>query len=55
MTKQFRNILFGLIAVLLLAACAQNKKTKNPKKDELGFAICGEPDVGFDPTTGWGQ
>lgn len=50
-------ILFLLIGVL--TACSQSEsgasKEANPSKDELILAIGGEPEDGFDPTTGWGR
>ncbi len=31
------------------------KEIENIKKDELVLSVGGEPDTGFDPTTGWGR
>ncbi|WP_067726369.1 ABC transporter substrate-binding protein [Oceanobacillus damuensis] len=45
-----------LIFVALLAGCRGESDNSSPKKDdELILAIGGEPDEGFDPTTGWGR
>ncbi|GIN59470.1 ABC transporter substrate-binding protein [Lederbergia ruris] len=57
---KFLSLCFFLI---LLTACghsaepssAQEKSTGQDVKDELTLAIGGEPDEGFDPTTGWGR
>ncbi len=47
------------IFVILLGGCQFNGNGKNAstdrKKDELILAVGGEPDNGFDPTTGWGR
>lgn len=51
----------GLACLLLttvLAGCSGNSATQGKTeraKDELVLAIGGEPDDGFDPTTGWGR
>ncbi|UOQ95637.1 ABC transporter substrate-binding protein [Halobacillus shinanisalinarum] len=43
----------------MLAACssssADNAETEQDKKDHLILAVGGEPEDGFDPTTGWGR
>ncbi|SHG47611.1 peptide/nickel transport system substrate-binding protein [Salegentibacter echinorum] len=55
MKIHFKNILIAFTIGLLSTSCAQDKKTHKSKSDELVLAIGGEPDNGFDPTTGWGQ
>lgn len=60
----------GLIAIMtitfsfVLAGCTQSKpeqssekdaNSEEKKKDELVLSIEGEPETGFDPTTGWGR
>ncbi|TDF95972.1 ABC transporter substrate-binding protein [Paenibacillus piri] len=42
---------------MLLSGCSQAvpEKEANAQKDELVLAVGGEPDAGFDPTTGWGR
>ncbi|MFC4025387.1 ABC transporter substrate-binding protein [Oceanobacillus longus] len=45
-----------IFLVLLMGACSgtqENEKTK--ATDELILAVGGEPDEGFNPTTGWGR
>ena len=66
MTKKFLG-LFAIVMVIfsiVLAGCTQSKsdqsnekggKTEESKKDELVLSVEGEPDTGFDPTTGWGR
>lgn len=48
----------GLMLTVLASGCAEQKSgqtaTVRPQ-DELVLAIGGEPDGGFDPTTGWGR
>ncbi len=48
---------FYLLFALLLISCVGNDKKdgKGKEKESLILAIGGEPDNGFDPTTGWGQ
>lgn len=57
--KRFRFIALVVLAFsFLLTGCTtSNKEGKNEeeKKDELVLSIGGEPDTGFDPTTGWGR
>lgn len=54
--KKFRPSLLSVFLVLLLAACKNQTKTTTPSlSKELTLAIGGEPDEGFDPTTGWGR
>lgn len=55
----------GLIALVIfsfstiLVGCTSSKSDqsneKDVKKDELVLSVEGEPDTGFDPTTGWGR
>lgn len=50
--------LAGLLLTTVLAGCSGNSATQGKTeraKDELVLAISGEPDDGFDPTTGWGR
>ncbi|GGW26363.1 ABC transporter substrate-binding protein [Arenibacter certesii] len=58
MKKTIKYPLYLLLSILL-SSCANQDKNKNSaeggKKDNLILAIGGEPDNGFDPTTGWGQ
>ena len=66
MTKKMLG-LFAIVIImfsLLLAGCTQSKsdqsnekeaKNEDNKKDELVLSVEGEPDTGFDPTTGWGS
>ncbi|PAV30651.1 nickel ABC transporter substrate-binding protein [Virgibacillus profundi] len=60
--KQWNKLMIlGVVIVLLsiLSACSEQDKepptATDTKTDELVLAIGGEPDEGFDPTTGWGQ
>jgi len=48
--------------VLMISGCAQSKTEQQQnssgegvKEDELVLAVGNEPEVGFDPTTGWGR
>ncbi|RDW15025.1 ABC transporter substrate-binding protein [Oceanobacillus chungangensis] len=58
-----KNLLFItvtlLFSILLLSACSSTDETgqqdNQQVKDELILAIGGEPEDGFDPTTGWGR
>lgn len=56
-----RVVLVALIALVGIAAagCSAGKSTAasegSPAKTELVLAVGGEPDDGFDPTTGWGR
>lgn len=48
----------GLLAMLFAAGCGDSKSgpaSNERPRDELVMAIGGEPDDGFDPTTGWGR
>ncbi|WP_373892944.1 ABC transporter substrate-binding protein [Virgibacillus natechei] len=50
--------LVGIITLLLIiSACSGNSdgNTNPESKDELVLAVDGEPEDGFDPTTGWGR
>lgn len=56
---KFIWIIFGLL-LLIMGACSESteKDTENEvaiTDDELILAIGGEPENGFDPTTGWGR
>lgn len=57
--KKTISILIVFFLTGLLVACSQeNKVTKekfNTLRDELVLAVGGEPEEGFDPTTGWGR
>lgn len=50
-------LIFCLLCATLLFSCVNNdsKNDKEGQKESLILAIGGEPDNGFDPTTGWGQ
>ncbi|MDQ0233064.1 ABC transporter substrate-binding protein [Metabacillus malikii] len=51
----------GIIFSLLVTGCSQTKPMKSEatnsevKKDELVLAVGNEPEMGFDPTIGWGR
>src|SRR5690625_638539 len=54
--KKLRIPLFLLFSLLLFSCKNEQKDNERAeKKDQLILAIGGEPDDGFDPTTGWGQ
>ncbi|WP_106497507.1 ABC transporter substrate-binding protein [Lentibacillus sp. Marseille-P4043] len=63
--KKVRNnvylVLFVILLIVTLSACSDaiNKGTEESadatSKDELVLALGGEPEDGFDPTTGWGR
>jgi len=58
MKNKMRTILFLLVVAFLISCGKNDKKNKNgnqEQKNHLILAIGGEPDNGFDPTTGWGQ
>ncbi len=62
MSKQrFAFMLMLLALVLAISACGKDKPQPNAantatgEKKELILAIGGEPEAGFDPTTGWGR
>src|SRR6476620_5634389 len=54
-------VVFVIFAFSLLAGCTKTNssqtidKSEANKKDELVLSVGGEPDTGFDPTTGWGR
>ncbi len=57
--RSFRFISIFLVIICMLAACSQ-KETAQSKEEQhnpetLTLAIGGEPEAGFDPTTGWGR
>jgi len=45
------------LALIVVAGCGwpKDKKTGQVQKNELVLTISGEPEAGFDPTTGWGR
>lgn len=55
------GIAFAILAIFLstflsvMATGCGGEAEKGDKRDELVVAIGGEPDAGFDPTTGWGR
>jgi len=63
--REMRRKVFLLLALLIsvglvITACAQGNNSANTtvekiNRDELVVAIGGEPEDGFDPTTGWGR
>ncbi|AZV43187.1 ABC transporter substrate-binding protein [Peribacillus asahii] len=63
MKKKFLGLLtvMAIVFTLVLAGCAPSKSNQSIEKevkreiDELVLSIKGEPDTGFDPTTGWGR
>lgn len=71
MMKQKASLLVLLFFVLILSACSDQNNTQDQEdqnhsqeevadsneqeRKELVLAIGGEPDSGFDPTTGWGR
>jgi len=57
MRKNKLRLPLFLLFSLLLFSCKNERKDNDraKKKDQLILAIGGEPDDGFDPTTGWGQ
>ncbi|WP_373895072.1 ABC transporter substrate-binding protein [Virgibacillus sp. CBA3643] len=57
---RYNKLLLILLLPLLLIACSEDSENNtddanDTTKDELVLAIGGEPDDGFDPTTGWGR
>jgi peptide/nickel transport system substrate-binding protein len=52
-------VVLALLTALLTGCKSENKKQTNSKKEknknELILAVGGEPEDGFDPTTGWGR
>lgn len=59
MKRIWKLIPVMMISLMVLAACSGNGEQQDSqvheKKDELVLAIGGEPEDGFDPTTGWGR
>ncbi len=57
MMRNSSGLVLFLLLAALLSSCAEKdkKESKGGQKDHLILAIGGEPDNGFDPTTGWGQ
>ena len=62
MKKWIGLIAFVIIAFsMMLTGCTPSKSSQTSdnnedhKKDELVLSLGGEPDTGFDPTTGWGR
>ena len=66
MTKKWIGFIALVIFAfsILLAGCTpsnssqtsdKNGKNEEKKKEELVLSVGGEPDAGFDPTTGWGR
>ncbi|NLC49967.1 MAG: ABC transporter substrate-binding protein, partial [Bacteroidales bacterium] len=56
MMKKLPIVLCFLFIALLISCVGNDKKDdKGMQKESLTLAIGGEPDNGFDPTTGWGQ
>ncbi|MFC2947831.1 ABC transporter substrate-binding protein [Virgibacillus sediminis] len=51
------RFLFAIILLFLITACSGQEagNSEEKSKDELVLAIGGEPEEGFDPTTGWGR
>jgi peptide/nickel transport system substrate-binding protein len=47
--------LFVLTVCFTLAGCDSKASTADRQEDELVLAVGGEPEAGFDPTTGWGR
>ncbi|UJL46983.1 ABC transporter substrate-binding protein [Virgibacillus sp. NKC19-16] len=58
---RYNKLLLIVLLPFLLSACAEDSENNNANnanetpKDELVLAIGGEPEDGFDPTTGWGR
>ena len=57
-----RLVLSAFVIMIVLSGCSKSdsnqsdhEKSQGKKKDELVLAVGGEPDAGFDPTTGWGR
>ncbi len=48
-----------LVILIVMTSCsdkpAPETNAKSDQEDQLTLAIGGEPDGGFDPTTGWGR
>ncbi|MFC3039349.1 ABC transporter substrate-binding protein [Virgibacillus xinjiangensis] len=54
---RYIQIWMAIILIILTVACSgqEDDPTDTEQKDELVLAIGGEPEDGFDPTTGWGR
>ncbi|WP_428912556.1 ABC transporter substrate-binding protein [Niallia sp. Krafla_26] len=48
-------VIFSLSIILTGCTPSHSSQREGGKKDELVLSIGGEPDSGFDPTTGWGR
>lgn len=60
MKQKLYFLLMTALFIFILSACTQGNGEKTAEveednKDELVLAIGGEPEDGFDPTTGWGR
>ena len=61
MKKWIGLIAFVIFVLSIVAGCTKTNssqtsdKSEENKKDELVLSVGGEPDTGFDPTTGWGR
>ncbi|WP_087974557.1 ABC transporter substrate-binding protein [Oceanobacillus rekensis] len=53
--EKFLWIILGLLVFILGACSGTTENESDQETDELILAIGGEPDNGFDPTTGWGR
>ncbi len=57
--NKFFTIIICIIVGLMVTGCfspnTDQIEIDQTKKDELILSIGGEPDDGFDPTTGWGR
>ncbi|WP_071396297.1 ABC transporter substrate-binding protein [Bacillus tuaregi] len=53
-----RLLIIALSIIIILSGCGKtdsNQAVQKNKQEELVLAVGGEPDAGFDPTTGWGR
>lgn len=58
MNGNYQRYFIIAFVFMLITGCSSNDNSENattPAKDELILAIGGEPEEGFDPTTGWGR
>jgi peptide/nickel transport system substrate-binding protein len=58
MKKRINNILLLVLILMVIgfaAGCAGGEEQTQRPEEELILAIGGEPEDGFDPTTGWGR
>ncbi|UOE76818.1 ABC transporter substrate-binding protein [Parageobacillus thermoglucosidasius] len=55
--KGWRWAVIGALSLLALSGCSSSdtKNIENVNVNELVLAVGGEPEEGFDPTTGWGH